>query len=343
MDGFFTPLENTKPYLKLAAEGFAGSGKTYTLAQLAIGLHRHIGSTKPICVFDTERAAKFLRPLFAAAEIEVLHKESRSLADLKRVFGFGETGQFDILFIDSISHVWEDFLAAYQARKNRKRLEFQDWGVIKPTLKLEFSDPYVNSPLHILMTGRAGYEYANEVNQETGKREIYKSGIKMKVEGETAYESDVLLLMERFEKVLDERKEVWRECTVIKDRSTLLDGQTFRDPTFADFQPMVDAVLGDAVTRRPGDQVSAGTLIEAEDDRREYRRQRDILCEEIQGYMTSVWPGQSAKEKRAKADALEHAFATRSWTAVQDMHPDRLREGLEQLKAFAAAEAAQEA
>ena len=38
-DDFFSPLENTKPYFKAAFEGFAGSGKTYSAAQVAVVLN----------------------------------------------------------------------------------------------------------------------------------------------------------------------------------------------------------------------------------------------------------------------------------------------------------------
>jgi hypothetical protein len=141
---FFTPIGNTKPFFKAAIEGFAGSGKTYTAASIAIGLHKRIGSKKPVVIFDTERASKFLKPLFAEAGIEALVREAKSLADLKRTMDFMRTGVSDILLIDSISHVWEGVLAAYAESKRRTRLEFQDWGIIKPTWKREFSDPFVN-------------------------------------------------------------------------------------------------------------------------------------------------------------------------------------------------------
>ena len=76
-DNFFTSAENTKPYFKCALEGFAGSGKTYTASLIARGLHERIGSGKPVIIFDTEKAAKFLKPLFAEAKIQLLVKESK--------------------------------------------------------------------------------------------------------------------------------------------------------------------------------------------------------------------------------------------------------------------------
>ncbi|MBI4600238.1 ATP-binding protein, partial [Candidatus Uhrbacteria bacterium] len=196
-DNFFVPVANTKPYFKAAFEGFAGSGKTYTAARVALGIHARIKSDKPVVIFDTEKAAKFLKPMFQEAGVELLVRESRSLADLKETMKRLRDGASDVLIVDSISHVWEGFLQAYAEKVRRTRLEFQDWGVIKPTWKREFSDPFVRDPYHVIMCGRAGYEYENEVNKDTGKREIYKSGVKMKVEGETAYEPDLLVLMER--------------------------------------------------------------------------------------------------------------------------------------------------
>ena len=341
-DDFFTDLDNTKPYLKIAFEGFAGCGKTYTMAQVALGLHKRIGSTKPIAIFDTEEAAKFLAPFFREAGIRVLHKRSRSLADLKETMRRGRDGAFDILMIDSISHVWENFLHAYQKQKNRSRLQFEDWGVLKPTWKQEFSEPFVRDPYHALMTGRAGYEYEDEKN-ENGKRQIYKSGIKMKVEGETAYEPDLLVLMSRFEELIADKKEVYREAMVIKDRSTLIDGKTFRNPSFKDFSPAIERILDAPVAREPAPERNAADLVQTEEDKRAWLKERDVALEEIEGYLTSVFPGQSADAKKAKTDSLESAFGTRSWTAITQKRPNELRAGLEKMKSWVQEKAAENA
>jgi hypothetical protein len=69
---FFMEVANTKPYFKAAFEGFAGSGKTYTTALVAIGLHQKIKSKKPVVMFDSEKAAKFLKRVFNEAGIELL-------------------------------------------------------------------------------------------------------------------------------------------------------------------------------------------------------------------------------------------------------------------------------
>lgn len=333
-DDFFSPLENTKPYFKAAFEGFAGSGKTYSAAQVAVGLHEMIGSKKPVVIFDTEKASKFLKPLFASHKIEVLVRESRSMADLSETMRRLREGLSDILIIDSISHVWEDFIESYKRKVGRQSIQFQDWGIIKPTWKKSFSDPFVTDPYHILMCGRAGYEYDFEKNEDTGKRELLKTGIKMKVEGETAYEPDMLVLMERFEEILGKEKRVWREATIVKDRSQILDGKTISNPKFLDFEPSIRIMLADGTKPVTKAEADTAMLFKTEEEKREYVREKTKWLEEIEGYLVSIWPGQSAKEKKLKVDAVEHAFGMRSWTAVSEMHPQNLRDGYAKIVDF---------
>lgn len=334
-DNFFTPVANTKPYFKAAFEGFAGSGKTYTAAQVAIGLYRRIGSQKPVIIFDTEKAAKFLKPIFATENIELLVRESRSLADLKETMARMRQGAGDVLIIDSISHVWEDFLKAYAEKVRRTRLEFQDWGVIKPTWKSEFSDPFVRDPYHVIMTGRAGYEYENEINKETGKREIYKSGVKMKVEGETAYEPDLLVLMERMQDMDGGSvKRVYRQAVVIKDRSTVIDGKVFENPAYKDFEPMIEVMLQSPERLETAAERDAGTLFRTEEEKYEWKQQKKRWLEEIENYLVSVWPSQAAEQKKLKIDAISYAFNTMSWTVVESLRPEELEAGFARVQEF---------
>ncbi len=334
-DNFFALIGNTKPYFKAAFEGFAGTGKTYTAAKIAIGLHKRVGSKKPVIIFDTEKAAKFLKSMFAAEGIEVLVRESKSLADLKETMTRMREGASDVLIIDSISHVWEDFLKSYAEKVRRTRLEFQDWGVIKPTWKTEFSDVFVRDPYHIIMTGRAGYEYENEINKETGKREIYKSGIKMKVEGETAYEPDLLVLMERMQEMEGGSiKKVTRQGIVIKDRSTVIDGKVFENPDFKDFAPAIDVMLEAPEKLETTAERDAGTLFRTEEEKYEWKQMKKRWLEEIENYLVSVWPGQSADQKKLKIDAVKYAFDTMSWTVVESLRPEALEAGFKRIQDF---------
>src|ERR1043165_3679300 len=85
------PASNRMAYAKIGLYGNAGSGKTRTATEIAIGLHKAIGSKKPIAAFDTEPAFAFVKPIYDAAGIELLiSDESRALVDLRQLMDEAE-------------------------------------------------------------------------------------------------------------------------------------------------------------------------------------------------------------------------------------------------------------
>lgn len=339
----FKKLENNRPFLKMAFEGFAGDGKTFTATQVAIGLHKRIGSTKPIAIFDTEKSSKALVGIFRDAKIEAIAiDDQRSLSALSQAITACEEGASDILIIDSITHVWEEFMQAYLNRPDkygkpmqRTRLEFQDWGVIKPRWKQEFSNKFVQSKVHIIFTGRAGYEYSDEKNAETGKREIFKSGIKMKAETETAFEPDILVLMEKQLDLLGERKTVTRGAMVIKDRTNAIDGKTFVNPTFEDFAPAIDILLSGTYKANTGAAIS-DTFRDAEANIADVRRAKEKIISEIDGVFELCGFGASVSDKQMKASILKTVFdGVLSTEKLNDVRVEKLADGLSTLKRFA--------
>lgn len=323
-DNFFTPLENTMPWLKLAAEGTAGTGKSYTLALITIGLYQRIQSTKPIVIFDTEQSAKFLRLMFGKHNIEVLVKESRTLPDLAATIDWCSDGNADICFIDSITHVWEDFLNDY-TQNGRKRIQFQDWGKIKPIWKHEFANRVVGCQCHLLFTGREGFTYDYE--EIDGKKTLVKTGVKMKTEGETAYEPDVLLRLERFEQLIDPNipKEIWREATVLKDRSDILDGKVFRDPSYDDFAPVIEFLLSDPQNKTQTDSTPNEGLIEREENNYQERAQVKIQLERNNALLDKVSVGTGKAEKALRGALINYAYmGETSELAIARMSLDQL-------------------
>jgi len=337
----FKDLENNRPFLKLALEGFAGDGKTFTATQIAIGVHKLIQSTKPIALFDTEKAFKALKPSFDAAGIKaVVNDENRSLAALGQAMQWCEAGGADVLIIDSITHVWEEFMKAYLNRpgKNgqpiqRSRLEFQDWGIIKPKWKEEFSTPFVMAKCHIIFTGRAGYEYTDEKNED-GKREIFKSGIKMKAETETAFEPDILVLMQKKQDLISEHKKVWREAMIVKDRTNQIDGKTFTNPTFEDFYPAIKILLDGTLRELHGVQIP-DTFYEFENKFSEIGKEREILVAEIEGCFELMGLGTGKEDKQVKAWTLNQIYGVNSTEMLAKRSNDTIKEGMKILKAFA--------
>jgi hypothetical protein len=323
MNNLFQKAEAGHSFLKAGIMGLAGSGKTYTASSIAIGLigymtDKGVTPKKRVAFVDTENGAAWLTPRFAEVGIELMVARTRALPDLRDSIDWAQANA-DVLIIDSITHFWTVYCDEYARRKRRDRgLEFSDWNEVKREWRMNFTDRYLNSAVHIIMCGRQGYEYDMEKNQ-AGKKELVKTGVKMKAEGETGFEPSLLVLMEQEHKMVNgDFDSIDRVATVLKDRSTRLDGKSFRNPTFKDFLPHVQSLaLGGIGVTIDTERDNSELFTEDGGDAWKHREtQRQIALEEIEAELVRQWPGQDKEAKAAKADALERLFATRSWTAV---------------------------
>lgn len=330
----FQKAEAGHSHLKAGFMGLAGSGKTFTTSMLAIGLidymsERSEGVKRKAAFIDTENGAAWVAPRFKQAGIELVVARTRALTDLREAIKEA-TDSMDFLIIDSITHFWTIFCDEYAARKNRKRgLEFSDWNAVKRDWRENFTDLYLNMPLHISMCGRQGYEYDMQVN-DAGKKELVKTGVKMKAEGETGFEPSLLIQMEQEQILRDGAVErVERVAYVLKDRSTFLDGKTLRNPSFKDFLPHIQALDIGGVGVAVDTTRNNGTLFNMEGQDLEWRHretQREIALEEIQAEIDKMFPGQTADIKAQRGDYIEAVFKTRSKIAIERKSLDELKE-----------------
>lgn len=352
---FLEVAVNQQAYLKLGMLGMPGSGKTWTawlIAKGLCGLLAGTGEKPPIIFADTENGSDWLVNDAKESGIVLMRKKSRAFTDLMMV---GQETQRlgGVLIIDSITHYWTELQDAMKKAKGRTRLQFQDWDPLKKQWG-EFTTYFLNSPVHIAMLGRAGYEYEHTVNEEGGK-EINKVGTKMKTETDLGYEPSLLIEMLR-EPKLNEGEGVagysgpktaiaarlWNHTAVVlKDRSRTMEGVRIVDPTFESFMPAINALnLGG---EHKGVDVSATSekLFDAKTgpEREQANRLRDlnVILEEIKELIVVTVPGSTAAEKAAKPTFLFDAFGTRSWTAVESMRLEDLVAGYEKLQGLCAA------
>jgi len=324
----FSKATNAQAYLKAGFMGFAGDGKTYTATQLAIGLvnlmrERELPTgDRPAYFLDTETGSDWVQPQFEKANIELHTAKTRAFVDLVEAVREAEQNS-SILLIDSISHFWRDLTESYAERKNRTRgLQFQDWAWLKKEWG-RFTDLFVNSECHIIMCGRAGYEY-DFFEQDGGKKELQKTGIKMKAETETGYEPSLLVLMEKKRNM--DSGEVWREGSVLKDRADLIDGMTFKNPTFEDFRPHIDYLnlggvhIGVDTSRNSKELVEPDGKPKWQHD----KEQKEIAMDEIAELIKKHHGGQSKSDKDARGDILEKIAGTRSWKRFETYSRDKI-------------------
>ncbi|MGE0751824.1 MAG: AAA family ATPase [Variibacter sp.] len=345
----FRPAENTSAFLKMGLLGFQGSGKTKTAGLIAIGLVRYMQkhnidyAKKPVFFLDTETGSDWLRPDFEKVGIPLYVAKTRAFSDLIRACDeAAENGSF--LIVDSISHFWKELCESYaRAKKNQLRLsgnyrlQFQDWSYLKGEQGWQqFSDRYVNLPLHMIVCGRAGYEYDYFADDE-GKKQLEKTGVKMKAEGEFGFEPSLLVQMELCQK-LDGKavSAVWREAHVLKDRSTLIDGKTFifgaqhenganmsveelTNQTFSAFLPHIRCLnlggkqLGVDTKRTSEHDISA--------DKKDFSSvQRKICWGEIGDLLTLHCGGQSTADKQRRIQLFQKHFGA-SATEVEEVMP----------------------
>lgn len=351
MDDFFD--EGGQGYVKAGFLGFTAGGKTYTAVELALGIRDHFKLDGQIAFFDTENGAGFFQEKVTQRTGKpLLIKRARSFDALMQFAKVCEERKVSVAIVDSLTHTWRELCDSYLAkvnereaewaRRNRRdpkprfNLQFEDWNPIKTTWAT-WTDWYLNSQMHVIICGRAGWDYLNETDERTGKKTLVKIGTKMKAESEFGFEPSLLVEMERVvEKDQSGEEILLNRGSVLKDRWDLLNGKVCDNPDFAFFKPHVEKFQ--PATHQAVDTKAKSDVPIEDHSGDSFHRElklRTIACEEIQGELLKRWPSQTAADKASKAEKLEELFGTRSWTAVENMASGRLNQGLALLKVVA--------
>lgn len=339
------PAEKTQAYLKCNIYGWAGSGKTYTAVQLALGLSKLTNFEKAIGFLDSETGSDFWVDRIRQATGQApLVAKTRAFSDL--LGGLLEAqSSCNIVIVDSATHYWRELIDAYKTARKMppdSRLAFQHWDHLKGEWR-KFTDLFVNSPLHMIVCGRAGHEWDYFENDD-GKMELRKTGTKMKAEAEFGFEPSLVLECERLTRIAVEEnpkaKGLIHRVTVLKDRCDIINGQEFDfDPvkrTDGD-NPVFDALAPHVqLLNLGGDQLGVDTTRDSsamfQDGRGEYERMkkdREIVLEAIGEFIGYAIPGQSADEKKRKKELLQLGFGTMAWKAVETKRLPELRAGFQ--------------
>jgi hypothetical protein len=342
-------------YLKAGILGFPKSGKTYTGVLLAIAIIRHFKIPGPVAMLDTESGSAYVAGMVKELTgKDLLAKRTRGFDQMLAWGHLCVKAGVGVAIVDSITHPWRELCDSYLEQKNKKlagwnkppqyQLEFQDWGVVKPRWA-QWTDFYLNCAMHIIICGRAGWEYEMaEKHDQPGKKELIKAGIKMKTESEFGFEPSLLIEMDRDQDLKTQR--LIHRGIVLGDRFGVIDGKSCEFPAtenreqalgkvYQFFKPHFELLKpGSHATINTSDKSDLGISEQGDDGWAHEKRQRAIFCEEIQGELVRQWPGQTADEKKAKTDTLFAIFSTRSWTKIENTKSSVLKDGLDKLRAM---------
>ena len=346
--------DNDMPaFAKVGIYGGPGTGKTRTAYEIAIGLIKEYNLKKPVAFFDTETGSNWILPLFKKENILCGVKKSRTFIDLMNAIDFSEK-YASILIIDSISHVWRELIQSFldQHNEDRKKLlinkygkdwtdknfkksnqlEFQHWNIIKPMWG-KFTERYLNSQLHCIVCGRAGDIYEYQEN-ESGKKELIKSGTRMATEKELSYEPSLLIELQR--RYIEGKDHLF--AVIEKDRGDKINGKEFELVKYSDLKPHFDFININGnnketdFNKNSSKTLFSGNTMEPEDEFSVEKRKRTEISEEIEGIIKLYLPGQDIESKKKKLEILQKICGSTSWTKIQNSSSDLLMQWLEKIK-----------
>ncbi len=237
----FQKATRTKAKARLAIDGPAGSGKTYTSLVAA----KSLANGGKIAVIDTERGSA---SLYADEfDFDVLELNNFNPRNYIQAIRDAEQNGYSVVVIDSMSHAWEGeggVLDMHDAAIKRQKTEnsFTAWKDVTPVHR-EFVDVMLQSPLHVIATMRAKMEYV----QENGK--VRKIGMAPVQRAGTEYEFTVVCDMD-VEHTLTVSKS---RCKPLADKVARLPGELF-------FNTLRDWLnSGDAPVEQPKQEVKIET------------------------------------------------------------------------------------
>jgi len=193
MTSIFKQATRKQEKARVAIDGPAGSGKTYTSLLAATVL----ANGGKIAVIDTERGSA---SLYADEfQFDTLELQNFNPQNYINAIDAAEEAGYSVIVIDSLSHAWEGaggILDMHDAATKRQKTEnsYTAWKDVTPVHR-EFIDRILQSKAHVIVTMRSKMEYSQE-KDGNGKTVIRKIGLAPVQRAGTEYEFTVVCDMD---------------------------------------------------------------------------------------------------------------------------------------------------
>lgn len=175
--------ERKKAKIKLALQGSAGSGKTYSSLLLAQGLTN--GDFSKVAIIDTENGSADLYAHLGQYNVLTLAPPFTPENYIKAIEVCEKAGM-EVIILDSISQSWEELLDYHSSLAGNS---FTNWAKVTPRQNA-FIDKILQCDSHVIATMRTKQDYV--LNQKDGKFIPEKVGLKAVQRNDLDYEFTVV-------------------------------------------------------------------------------------------------------------------------------------------------------
>lgn len=172
----FRPAEKRQSKLRLALDGPAGAGKTYTSLVTATAI---AGADGRVAVIDTERGSASLyadRFRFDVLELNGSYDPARYVQAIR----LAERAGYTVVVVDSLSHAWEAEGGVMEiADRNKKGGNtWSGWAAATPAYR-SLIDAILQSACHVICTMRTKTEWVIEDKKpvKVGTAPVMRQGI----------------------------------------------------------------------------------------------------------------------------------------------------------------------
>ncbi len=194
----FQAASRKKTKLRMAIDGPAGSGKSFTALRFAFALG------KKIAVIDTEAGSisKYQgdSPDGIPWNFDVVEFHRFSPLDYVEAIRSAAQGGYDVLVIDSLSHAWAgkggalEQVDSAKAKGSKGGSDFFAWREVTPQHN-ELVESMIRAPMHVIATMRTKMEHVPE-KDESGRTVIRKVGMAPVQRNGMEYEFDIVADMD---------------------------------------------------------------------------------------------------------------------------------------------------
>jgi len=228
----FKKVDRTKNRLRLALEGPAGAGKTYTALRFAFAVAAKEGLR--VAVIDSEHHSASLyageSPDGVPWEWDGVQLEHFAPSNYSLAIREAARAGYGVLVIDSLSHAWMGkggALDQVDRANSAAGGRFGAWRDVTPQHN-ELVDSILRYPGHVICTMRQKTEHVIETD-ERGRSKVVRMGLKPIQREGVEYE---------FTLVCD--LDLQHRLTVAKTRCSIVDGQIVSQPSGDWILPVVD-------------------------------------------------------------------------------------------------------